>query len=163
MFFLWKKHVSCHFVFHYLRADFDRFRFKICFYESLFTIFELVHILLKRDFRLTWRNSDWMKIFTLRTTKKTISTTWARVARSQKIALCIKNYPLFYKNLQLRVYTSAQIILYEIDCAIFYKKLHELFCQFISWKNWVNSGKFMDNCWISCQVMKLMKKSFTIS
>ena len=70
MFFLWKKHVSCHFVFHYLRADFDRFRFKICFYESLFTIFELVHILLKRDFRLTWRNSDWMKIFTLRTTKK---------------------------------------------------------------------------------------------
>ena len=33
VFFLWKEHVSCHFVFHYLRADFDRFRFKICFHE----------------------------------------------------------------------------------------------------------------------------------
>ena len=29
--------------------------------------------------------------------------------------------------------------------------LHELFYQFISWTNWVNSGKCMDNCWISCQ------------
>ena len=44
------------------------------------------------------------------------------------------------------------------DCAIFYTNLHELFCQFISWTNWVNSGKFMDNCWtISCQVMAYMK------
>ena len=33
-----------------------------------------------------------------------------------------------------------------------------MFCQFISWTNWVNSGKFMDNCWISCQVMADMKK-----
>ena len=46
-----------------------------------------------------------------------------------------------------------QVILFEIDCAIFYTNLHELFCQFICWTNWVNSGKFMDNCWISCQVM----------
>ena len=24
----------------------------------------------------------------------------------------------------------------------------------VSWTNWVNSCKFMDNCWISCQVME---------
>ena len=33
---------------------------------------------------------------------------------------------------------------------IFYSSLHELICQFIIWTNWVNSGKFMANCWISC-------------
>ena len=27
---------------------------------------------------------------------------------------------------------KVQVILFEIDCAIFYKKLHELFCQFIT-------------------------------
>ena len=53
-----------------------------------------------------------------------------------------------------------QVILFEIDCAIFYTNLHELFCQFISWTNLVNSGKFMDNCWISCQVMADMKKVY---
>ena len=46
-----------------------------------------------------------------------------------------------------------QVILFEIDCAIVYTNLHELFCQSNSWTNWVNSGKFMDNCWKSCQVM----------
>ena len=46
-----------------------------------------------------------------------------------------------------------QVILYEIDCVIFYSNLHELSCQFISWRNWVNFGKFIDNCWISSQVM----------
>jgi hypothetical protein len=35
--------------------------------------------------------------------------------------------------------SNIQVILYEIDCAIFYTNLHELFCQFISWTNWVNS------------------------
>ena len=39
--------------------------------------------------------------------------------------------------------------------------LHKVFCQFISWKNCVNSGKFMDNCWtISCQVMAYMKEVY---
>ena len=51
---------------------------------------------------------------------------------------------------------SLQVILFEIDCT----NLYELFCQFISWTNWVNSGKFMDNCWISCQVMADMKKVY---
>ena len=51
-------------------------------------------------------------------------------------------------------------ILFEIDFAIFYTNLHELFCQFISQTNWVNSGKFMHNCWISCQVMADMKKVY---
>ena len=54
-----------------------------------------------------------------------------------------------------------QIILFEIDCAIFYTKLLELFFQFISWTNLVNSGKFMDNCWIPCQVMDDMKKVYS--
>ena len=40
---------------------------------------------------------------------------------------------------------------------LFTKILHELFCQFISWTNWVYSGKFLDNCWISCQVMADME------
>ena len=61
---------------------------------------------------------------------------------------------------QMSWYLLIQVILFEIDCAIFYTNLHELFCQFISWTNWVNSGKFMDNCWISCQVMADMKKVY---
>ena len=49
---------------------------------------------------------------------------------------------------------------YCSDYAIFSKNVHKLFCQLISWTNWVNSGKFMDNCWISCQVMADMKKIY---
>ena len=44
---------------------------------------------------------------------------------------------------------TIQVILFEIDWPIFYTNLHELFCQCISWTNWVNSGKFMNNCWMS--------------
>ena len=55
---------------------------------------------------------------------------------------------------------AVQVILFEIDWAVFYTNLHESFCQFLSWTNWVNSGKFMDNCWISCQVMADMKKVY---
>ena len=43
---------------------------------------------------------------------------------------------------------------------LFTKILHELFCQFISWTNWVYSGKFLDNCWISCQVMADMENFY---
>ena len=49
---------------------------------------------------------------------------------------------------------------FEIDCAIFYTNLLGLFCQFISWANWVNSGKFMDNCWISSQSMADMESFY---
>ena len=42
----------------------------------------------------------------------------------------------------------------------FLHKFAKLFCQFISWPKWVNSGKFMDNCWIPCQVMADMKKVY---
>ena len=38
---------------------------------------------------------------------------------------------------------SVQVILFEIDCVIFYTNLHELFCQFISWTNWVYSSRIM--------------------
>ena len=55
--------------------------------------------------------------------------------------------------------TWVQVILFEIDFAIFYTNLHE-FYQFISWTNWVNSGKSMVNCWISCKVMADMEKFY---
>ena len=64
-----------------------------------------------------------------------------------------------YKDSSVFLY-PVQVILFEIDCAIFYTNLHDLFCQFISWANWVNSAKFMDNCWISCQVVADMKKVY---
>ena len=39
----------------------------------------------------------------------------------------------------------------------FLPKFTRIFCQFISWTNWVNSGKFMDNCWILCQIVADME------
>ena len=53
-----------------------------------------------------------------------------------------------------------QVLLFEINCAIFYTNLHELFNQFICWTNWVNSGKFMENSWISCRVMADLEKIY---
>ena len=50
--------------------------------------------------------------------------------------------------------SSNNFILFEIDCAIFDTNLHQLFCQFRNWTNWVNSGKFMDSCWISYLIWK---------
>ena len=88
---------------------------------------------------------------------------------------CIKNKKCFWRShfISFKIKTNTefslfswqkfvqiQVILFEIDCAIFYTNSHELFCQFISWTNWVNSGKFMDNCWISCQVMADKKKVY---
>ena len=62
--------------------------------------------------------------------------------------------------LDLHRIALVQVTLYEINCAIFYTNWNELFCLFISWTNCVNSGKFMDNCWILCQVMAVMKKVY---
>ena len=42
----------------------------------------------------------------------------------------------------------------------FLHKFSWIFCQFISWTKWVNSGKFMDNCWILCQIMADIKKVY---
>ena len=39
-------------------------------------------------------------------------------------------------------------------------KLQTRWIELISWTNWVNSGKFVDNCWISCQVMADMKQVY---
>ena len=36
------------------------------------------------------------------------------------------------KSSHIRMYFVLQVILFEINCAIFYKNLHELFCHFIS-------------------------------
>ena len=68
--------------------------------------------------------------------------------------------PVIKKRTKLRSLKWLQVILFGIDCAIFYTNLHKLFCQLISWINWVNSGKFMGTCWISCQVMADMKKVY---
>ena len=72
-------------------------------------------------------------------------------ARNITIARILKSCP---KNFEV------QGILFEIDCENFYTNLHELFGQFINWTNWVNSGKYMANCWISCQVMADLKKVY---
>ena len=56
--------------------------------------------------------------------------------------------------------TMIQVILFEFDCSIFTQIYIKLFCKFISWTNWVKSGKFMKNCSISCQVMTDMKKVY---
>ena len=56
--------------------------------------------------------------------------------------------------------TKVQVILFEIVCAIFYTNFHGLFCQFISWTKFGNSGKSLDNFWISCQVMADMEKFY---
>ena len=68
-----------------------------------------------------------------------------------------------FGHLILAFTNFIQVILLEIDCAIFYTNLHELLCQFISWTNWVNSGKFMENCCISCQVVVDVENVTTIS
>ena len=71
-----------------------------------------------------------------------------------------RNKKSYFLLFLLGQFVFAQVILFEIDCVIFYINLHELFCQFISWTNWVNSGKFMDNFRISCQVMADMEKFY---
>ena len=53
----------------------------------------------------------------------------------------------------IKVRDNIQVILFEIDFLIFYTNLDKFFCQFISWTNRVNSGKFMDNCSISCRAI----------
>ena len=50
--------------------------------------------------------------------------------------------------------SAARLLIFEIDW------INELFCQFLTWTDLVNSAKFMDNCWISCQVMADMKKVY---
>ena len=76
----------------------------------------------------------------------------------------LKSNLLFFVNVIRDIYRTQLrrllVILFEIDFTIFYTDLHELFWHFISWTNWVNSGKVMDNCWISCQVMADMKKVY---
>ena len=54
---------------------------------------------------------------------------------------------------------SVGLKIFDLSCKVFSLwKIKSKFCQFISWTNWVNSGKFMENYWISCHVMADMKK-----
>ena len=64
------------------------------------------------------------------------------------------------ENYQCINWKNTKLFFLRSTAHFFYINSHELFCQFISWTNWVNSGKFMDSCWISCQVMADMKKVF---
>ena len=74
----------------------------------------------------------------------------------------IKNKKLFPSKLFIS--NKSMLLISEIFCEVlictyyrlffsrsiaqsFYKNLHGLFWQFISWTNWVNSGKCMDNGW----------------
>ena len=54
------------------------------------------------------------------------------------LSVFIAFFSLIFIYLAMFAITYIQIIPFEIDCAIFYTSLHELFYQFISWTNWVN-------------------------
>ena len=67
-----------------------------------------------------------------------------RLKLFQRVCLFSRNKIIIYKKSTLfqpkygRIFL-LQIILFEIDCAVFYTNLHELFWQFKSQTNWVNS------------------------
>ena len=72
-----------------------------------------------------------------------------------------KNIQTETTEISRRNFETFEILYFLRSIAqFFYTNLHELFCQFISWTNWVNSGKSMDNCWISCQVMADMENFY---
>ena len=85
--------------------------------------------------------------------KKLIKIKWVSIKKESKPWMT-------NKHLFIDFFLVVQVILFEIDCAIFYTNFHELFCQFIKWTKFGNSGKSMDNCWMSCQVMDDMKKVY---
>ena len=66
-------------------------------------------------------------------------------------------HPCYYSSMHRKVAKSTGYTFWDW-LYNFYTDLHDLFCQYINWTNQVNSGKFMDNYWISCQVMADMKK-----
>ena len=73
--------------------------------------------------------------------------------RYMRVVFTIQHWPTFQKQQQFpNWHQKVQVILFEIDCAVFYPNLR--------WTNCVNSGKLMDNCWIPCQVMAYMKKVY---
>ena len=99
-------------------------------------------------------------------TKISSSRIWLRPKSSLQIPFT--DYTIFLlercSGIQFDVFQPLiQVILFEIDCAIFYTNLHELFCQFISWTNWVNSGKFMVNCWYLVKLWLIWKNFKTFS
>ena len=89
---------------------------------------------------------------------------------SGKSIFLVRAYGVRYSTHAFRTKDPEETLFYRMvsftgysfwdQLRIFYTNLHELFCQLISWTNRVNSGKFMDNCWISCQVMADVKKVY---
>ena len=88
-----------------------------------------------------------------------------------------------YSNIGLHYDTLPWMTLYDVMCCIsmaiehwktlrlvsyrlfFLRLIAQFFTQiyincFVSWTNWVNSGKLMDNFWISCQFMADVKKVY---
>ena len=68
-----------------------------------------------------------------------------------------QNWDRFQTN---KLFPLYRLFFLRLIAQFFYTNLHELFCQFIHWTNWVNSGKSKDNIWISCQVMVDMEKVY---
>ena len=75
-----------------------------------------------------------------------------------------RSYPWTWRGVNIRGWQKTgknyRLFFLRLIAQFFYTNLHELFCQFISWTNWANSGKFIDNCWIFCQVMVDMEKFY---
>ena len=63
--------------------------------------------------------------------------------KCMSVTLSCLFFHYLFKAYQIR---STYRLLFLRLIAQFLKQ--KLFCQFISWTKWVNSGKFMDNCWI---------------
>ena len=133
LFFLWKEHVSWHFVFHYPRADFDRFRFKICFYElSPYNFWVSTYLHTFKSLPSFVTNYEiligtQMKIFCLRTTTKLFLELYAMVAsiRSKNCFVHQKPSTFVQKSTiesvhvcNMPVCLSMDFLIYERNCYI---------------------------------------------
>ena len=66
------------------------------------------------------------------------------------------------KNVQIKCYSFSKYSLFFLRsiAQLFTQLYMNCFFQFISWTDWVNAGKFLDNCWISWQIMADMKEVY---
>ena len=84
---------------------------------------------------------------------------WARLPKVEKINYLLTILQSIYSYPLLTIMNFTGYSFWDW-LRNFLHKFTWIVCQFISWTNWVNSGKFMDSCWISCQVMAYMKKVY---
>ena len=81
-----------------------------------------------------------------------------RLIKEEQMMLNINSFCLLNYKLQPKCACFVYRLFFLRLIAQFFTQIY-MNC-FVSWTNWVNSGKFMDNCWISCQVMADMKKVY---